>query len=274
MAEDKKYLWLKLKKDFFQSKEIKIIKTVPEGHKYTVIWLELLLHSLEMDDIGILKFNETIPYSPEMLAKIIDEDTSILICALKLFETYNMIKIMENGEIWVDCIHKMIGKSDISNERVQKFREKQKLQQLEYKNNININTDIDIEREIEGNVTRNVTCNKKKRVTEEKTAYGEYVKLSITEYQKLITEYGQDAVDLKIKRMNNYIPSTGKKYKDFYRTLLNWFLNDKEKEKPKSEPKACPICHINSPVNDKGECKNCLKIKAREEERKLERHEG
>lgn len=42
----KKYIWLKLQKDFFKRKEIKKLRKLAGGAVYTIIYLEMQLLSL------------------------------------------------------------------------------------------------------------------------------------------------------------------------------------------------------------------------------------
>ena len=69
MAEkDKKYYWLKLKRDFFKRHDIQIIEDMPNGKDYILFYVKLLCESVDHD--GRLRFNEEIPYNEEMLATI------------------------------------------------------------------------------------------------------------------------------------------------------------------------------------------------------------
>ena len=47
MANSKKYYWLKLKNDFFTSKEMKKLRKIAGGDTYTIIYLKLQLLSLQ-----------------------------------------------------------------------------------------------------------------------------------------------------------------------------------------------------------------------------------
>jgi len=52
------------------------------------------------------------------------------------------------------------------------------------------------------------------------------------EYQKLITEYGNEAVKKMIGILDNYKGSSGKKYKSDYRAILSWVVNEVKKTNP------------------------------------------
>ena len=51
MAKTKIYFWLKIDKKFFDNIFIKRLKTVPGGYTMTVIYIRLMLESLESDCI-------------------------------------------------------------------------------------------------------------------------------------------------------------------------------------------------------------------------------
>ena len=55
-----------------------------------------------------------------------------------------------------------------------------------------------------------------------KEKYSEFVSLTEDEYSKLIEKFGESDTKDKIENLNNYIGSTGKKYKSHYHTILNW----------------------------------------------------
>lgn len=62
-----------------------------------------------------------------------------------------------------------------------------------------------------------------------KNLYYDFVYLSKEEYQKLIAYFGNESiVHEKIKALNNYIGSKGKKYKSHYHTILSWDRKDKK----------------------------------------------
>ncbi len=70
----------------------------------------------------------------------------------------------------------------------------------------------------------NLNVNSNVKVKEEKHLYGEYkhVRLTDAEYQKLLSDYGTLAVDDYIRRLDEYIQTTGKKYRDHNLTIRQW----------------------------------------------------
>lgn len=61
-----------------------------------------------------------------------------------------------------------------------------------------------------------------------KKVYGEFlnVKLSDTEYEKLISQYGNNVTNDFVEKLSMYIESTGKKYKSHYATILTWLKKE------------------------------------------------
>lgn len=70
-------------------------------------------------------------------------------------------------------------------------------------------------------VTDNDIC---VNVTDSKHIYGEYnhVRLTDSEHQKLISDYGTSIIDDYIQRLDEYIQTSGKKYKDHNLTIRQW----------------------------------------------------
>ena len=69
----KRYYWLKLKDDFFTSKEIKKLRRVAGGDTYTIIYQKMLLLAMKSD--GILTWTGLEDTFGEELALELDEKT-------------------------------------------------------------------------------------------------------------------------------------------------------------------------------------------------------
>lgn len=125
MAE-KKYYWLKLKRDFFKRHDIRIIEEMPNGKDYILFYLKMLVESVDHE--GGLRFNDTIPYSDEMLSVITNTNIDIVRSAMQVFTQFGMIEVLDNGTIYMAEVLKMIGSAaDNDNAiRQQRFRDKKK----------------------------------------------------------------------------------------------------------------------------------------------------
>ena len=65
---------------------------------------------------------------------------------------------------------------------------------------------------------------KKKAKNEPKIQFAEFVTMTQTEYDKLVIDYGKNAVDWMINKLNNTKGSTGRHYKSDYLATLNWVV--------------------------------------------------
>ena len=108
MAEkDKKYYWLKLKKDFFKRHDIQIIESMENGKDYILFYLKLLCESVDHE--GNLRFSEEIPYNDKMLATITNTNIDIVRSAVKLFTSLNMMTLLDDATLYMNKIEDMIG---------------------------------------------------------------------------------------------------------------------------------------------------------------------
>jgi predicted transcriptional regulator len=69
--------------------------------------------------------------------------------------------------------------------------------------------------------------------------YGELgnVKLKDGQYEKLVQDHGQVVIDDFIQRIDYYVASKGRKYKDYYATVKAWIRREEKKEKEKGRGK-------------------------------------
>jgi len=122
MDDEKKYYWLKLKKDFFKRHDIRIVEEMPNGKDYVLFYLKLLVESIDHE--GELRFSETIPYNENMLSIITNTNIDIVRSAMKLFIDLKMIDVLKDETIYMSEIEKLIGNETASAERVRKHRAK------------------------------------------------------------------------------------------------------------------------------------------------------
>lgn len=78
----------------------------------------------------------------------------------------------------------------------------------------------------------------KKSAPEKKKAYADYVSLTEDEYSKLVNQYGEEATQWCIQKLDNYKGSTGKKYASDYRTILSWVIGSYQEEQAKHKQSA------------------------------------
>ena len=72
-----------------------------------------------------------------------------------------------------------------------------------------------------------------------KVQYAEFVSMTNVQYETLIAKFGEAKTKGCIEILDNYKGSTGKKYKDDYRTILNW-VGERYDERQKNRPGQIP----------------------------------
>ncbi len=147
MADEKKYYWLRLDRNFFKRHDIRIIESMKNGKEYVLFYMKLLLESIDHE--GSLRFNELIPYNDDMLSTITNTNIDIVRSAVQVFQQLDMLEILDDQTIYITDTKKMLGEAK-STDRVKRFREKQK--QLAIETDCNVTetlheTEIEIEKE-------------------------------------------------------------------------------------------------------------------------------
>lgn len=94
MSDNKKYYYLKLKEDFFDSAEIKVLEAMPNGYKYSNLLIKLYLKSLKFE--GALRLNEFIPYNLQMISAIVGMDIDTVKVAFDIFKQLKLIEILDD----------------------------------------------------------------------------------------------------------------------------------------------------------------------------------
>lgn len=152
MSDNKKYYYLRLKDNFFDSDELKILESMKDGYLYSNILLKLYLRSLKND--GKLVVNDRIPYNAEMLASVTGHQTGTIKQALSIFKDLGLIDVLENGAIYMLDIQNFIGKGSSEADRKREYRQRIETDRTNVLTNVRQNSDktppeIEIEKELE-----------------------------------------------------------------------------------------------------------------------------
>ena len=127
MAKVKRYFWLKLGKDFFNQKEIKLLRKIAGGDTYTIIYLKILLLSLEND--GKVYFDGVATSFAEEIALEIDEDAENVGVCMKFLEQKGLLVYENEDEMDLTALPEMIGSESESARRMRKHRQNKVLQE-------------------------------------------------------------------------------------------------------------------------------------------------
>ena len=128
--------WIKLSVNMFDDEKIKLIKTMPEGDKIIVIWVQLLCLAGKTNDGGLVYMGQNMAYTEEMLATLFDEKINIVRIAIQTLEQFGMIEVTDNGLIGItnwekhQSTDKMARMKEQSRIRQQKYYYRSKLREL------------------------------------------------------------------------------------------------------------------------------------------------
>ena len=172
MSDNKKYYYLRLKDNFFDSDELKILESMKDGYLYSNILLKLYLRSLKND--GKLVVNDRIPYNAEMLASVTGHQIGTVKQALSIFKDLGLIDVLENGAIYMLDIQNFIGKGSSEADRKREYRQRietdrtnvqTNLRQISEKSppeiEIELEKEIKIEKEIDSSAKSTTTKRKR-----------------------------------------------------------------------------------------------------------------
>ncbi|SFL01548.1 DnaD domain protein [Streptococcus equinus] len=158
MAKTKVYFWLKVDKKFFDNVFIKRLKNMNGGYAMTVIYIRLMLESLESD--CILYYDGYLESLVEELAIKLDVSEDDINMTMAYFTKCGLIQIDTNGNAELLQAKAML---EQETNQAQYMREYRKRQKLKNDNSYNVNqianvvseplttckTEIDIDKEIE-----------------------------------------------------------------------------------------------------------------------------
>jgi len=159
----KRYYWLRLKDDFFERDEIKVLEGMPNGKDYIIFYMKLLLKSISTD--GILIFNGCIPFTPVMLSSITNTNVDTVKVAVDTLTQLGLMEQWDDGRLFMVMTQNMIGSEGESAARVRALREKskEKIKLLQCNNevtksNTEIEKDINIDKELDINIDIYITA--------------------------------------------------------------------------------------------------------------------
>ena len=229
--------WIKIVTDIFDDEKILLIESLPEADSIIVIWFKLLCLAGKQNNSGVFVMNNGLAYTDKMLATIFRRREATVNLALRTFEEFGMIEII-NDAITIpnwskhQTLDQLEERKEYMRNYMQKYREKQRLlTDSDSKVNCKVNSKANVN-SLDKDIDKDK--NKKKDI---KHKYGEYQNVFFTDeqYQKLINEFPND-YNSRIEKLDTYMQSTGKKYKDCLATIRNWARNEQKKGKINNGP--------------------------------------
>jgi len=242
---------------------------LPDGDKLIIVYLKMQLKSLKTE--GVIKYDALLPSAEEEIALMLDEDINIVKLAISSLIKLGAIEKWDNDTFYMTALQKMIGSETAVAERVRKHRElKNNTKMLQCNNNVTIcNTEKREERREKreenntyvSNVAKQVLSNCLESIEEnsieENSIYIKkpkinnniiykkinnltfeiiYFKITEEQYNKLLDMFDEKDIKKYIERIETYECNRKTKYKDYYKTIINWLdKDDKVKRKYKTE---------------------------------------
>lgn len=251
MSDNKKYYYLRLKENFFDSDELKILESMKDGYLYSNILLKLYLRSLKND--GKLVVNDRIPYNAEMLASVTGHQIGTVKQALSIFKDLGLIDVLENGAIYMLDIQNFIGKGSSEADRKREYRQRietdrtnvqTNLRQISEKSPPEIEIELEIEKEIELDTKANKSPTKAKR----------FVKPTLSEIEQYCIERNNN---VNAEQFFDYYESNGWKVgknsmKDWKAAVRTWERSEYRKPNSKKNSKQDTLNDMRDLMNEYG----------------------
>ena len=124
MSEPKRYYWLQLSNEFFNSIEIKLLRKIAGGDTYTIIYLKMLLASLKEE--GKMYFEGVANDIYEEVALLIDEDLENVKVTMMFLEKKGLLEIEEMDQYFLNQVPSMVGSETSSASRMRRLRANRK----------------------------------------------------------------------------------------------------------------------------------------------------
>ena len=153
--------WIKITTDVFDDEKILLIESLPDAYAIIVVWFKLLCMAGKQNNSGVFMMGK-IAYTDKMLATIFRMKETTVQLALKTFEEFGMIEIID-GVITIpnwgkhQSLEQIQARKEYQREYQREYRKKQKaiatigdkyLHKHLHEQNVN-SLEEDIEREVE-----------------------------------------------------------------------------------------------------------------------------
>lgn len=230
MSDNRKYYYLKLKENFYNSETMVILESMQDGLLYSNLLLKMYLMSLKSG--GILMLNDHLPHTPQTIATFTRHQVGTVERALKVFLEFGLVEILTDGAYYMADIQLLIGQSSTEGERKKKERMRLKRQKLLPSGGVDICPPYS-----QGDICPPEIRDKRLDIRDKENrecvgtpAYGRYQNVfltddELTELQKELPALWQTYVD----RLSEYMASTGKQYQNHAATIRRWAAEDRKK---------------------------------------------
>lgn len=243
MAEVK---WIKIVTDVFDDEKTLMIETLPDADSIIVIWFKLLCLAGKQNNSGVFLMGR-MPYTDEMFATVFRRPLNTVRLALKTFEDFGMIEII-NDTVTIPnwdkhqsldayekkkerdrlyqaerrAAQKQIAEksSDTSSDIASKIR-REKTRQDKTRQDVDVEESLDTTTATEENILKLVGGSLGKGV----------VYLTDRQLGDLMDRLGLDAFNRYVDRLATFIIDKNAHVKNHYETILKWYEEDSKVSK-------------------------------------------
>lgn len=219
--KNKRYFWIQLAQDFFKSKEMKLLRKIAGGDTHTIIYLKMMLISLE--DGGHIYYDGLADNLAEEIALVIDENVEDIKITLIFLESKGLLTRINDRDYFLEQVPEMVGSETASTRRSRKHRELRGL----HCNTIatTCNGDIDIEKDIDTEIEKDVDENPVSLIVEEYQS--RIAPLDGTQFEILKEFITLDGMEAKVVlKAIGLAADNGKRNFSYIRAILTNWKND------------------------------------------------
>ena len=222
VVKNKRYYWIQLTQDFFKSKEMKLLRKIAGGDTHTIIYLKMMLISLE--DGGCIYYDGLADNLAEEIALMIDESVEDIKITLLFLESKGLLTRKSDRDYFLEQVPEMVGSETASARRVRKFRENQSALQCN-NDETKRNGDIDIEKDIDTEIEKDVDKNPVELIVEEYQS--RIAPLDGTQFEILKEFITLDGMEAKVVlKAIGLAADNGKRNFSYIRAILTNWKND------------------------------------------------
>ena len=221
VVKNKRYYWIQLAQDFFKSKEMKLLRKIAGGDTHTIIYLKMMLISLE--DGGHIYYDGLADNLAEEIALVIDENVEDIKITLIFLESKGLLTRKNDRDYFLEQVPEMVGSETASTRRSRKHRELTAL----HCNTIatTCNGDIEIEKDIDTEIEKDVDENLVSLIVEEYQS--RIAPLDGTQFEILKEFITLDGMQAKVVlKAIGLAADNGKRNFSYIRAILTNWKND------------------------------------------------
>ena len=222
VVKNKRYYWIQLAQDFFKSKEMKLLRKIAGGDTHTIIYLKMMLISLE--DGGHIYYDGLADNLAEEIALVIDENVEDIKITLIFLESKGLLTRNSDRDYFLEQVPEMVGSETASARRVRKFRENKQVL-LCNTDVTKCNGDIDIEKDIDTEIEKDIDENPVALIVEEYQS--RIAPLDGTQFEILKEFITLDGMEAKVVlKAIGLAADNGKRNFSYIRAILTNWKND------------------------------------------------